>query len=88
MTDVEVLRIAQEAFAIGAELAGPMLMAALVVGVVVSVVQTITQIQEMTLTFVPKLVATGLVVLLGGNWMIRELTTWVRELWGMIAGIG
>ena len=88
MTDAQVLQIAQDAFTVGAKLAGPMLMAALVVGVVISVVQTITQIQEATLTFVPKILATGLVVLLGGNWMIQEMTSWVRSLWTLIAGIG
>jgi len=88
VTDAQVLQIAQDAFVIAGKIAGPVLMAALIVGVVISVIQTITQIQEMTLTFVPKLLAAGLVVLLGGNWMIGEMTSWVRALWGLIPGIG
>jgi len=88
VTDAQVLQIAYDAFGVAAKIAGPLLMAGLIVGVVISIVQTITQIQEMTLTFVPKLVATGLVLLLGGNWMIHEMTSWVRALWGLIPGIG
>jgi len=52
------------------------------------VLQTITQIQEMTLTFVPKLIAAGLILVLGGHWMISELTAWVIALWGLIPGVG
>ncbi len=88
MTDLQVLEIARDAFILAAKLAGPVLMVALIVGVVVSVLQTITQIQEMTLTFVPKLIGAGLVVLIGGNWMIRELVAFVEGLWGLIPGVG
>lgn len=68
-----------------ARLAGPILVATLLIGVVVSVVQTITQIQEMTLTFVPKLLAAAAILIGGGSWMIREMVAWVTQLWQMIA---
>ena len=84
MTEVEVLDIMRGAFTVAAKIAGPILMSALVLGVAISLVQTVTQIQEMTLTFVPKLVAAGLIVLLMGGWMIGEMTTWIRQLWGLI----
>jgi len=84
MTEVEVLDIMRGAFGVAAKIAGPILMSALVLGVAISLVQTVTQIQEMTLTFVPKLIAAGLIVLLMGGWMINEMTTWIRDLWGMI----
>ena len=71
MTDAQVIEIISGAFEVASKVAGPILMTALLVGVVVSLLQTITQIQEMTLTFVPKLVAMGLVVLFSGRWMIR-----------------
>jgi flagellar biosynthetic protein FliQ len=87
VTDAQVLDILSGAFEIAAKIAGPVLMAALIIGVVVSVLQTITQVQEMTLTFVPKLVGAGLIVLIGGNWMMRELLSWVRELWAIIPGV-
>jgi len=66
------------------KLAGPILVVCLVVGLIVAVVQTITQIQEMTLTFVPKLVGVALVLLVGGPWMIHQFTAWVQELWRII----
>jgi flagellar biosynthetic protein FliQ len=87
MTDAQVIEIISGAFAIAAKVAGPMLMAALLVGVTVSLLQTITQIQEMTLTFVPKLVAAGLIVLFSGHWMIRTIVTWVEGLWSLIPTI-
>ena len=71
MSDADVLDIISGAFSIAAKIAGPILAVALIVGVVVSLLQTITQIQEMTLTFVPKLVGAGVVVLIAGNWDIR-----------------
>jgi len=66
------------------KLAGPILVVCLAVGLVVAVVQTITQIQEMTLTFVPKLIGVAVVLLVGGPWMIHEFTAWVQELWRII----
>lgn len=87
MSDADVLDIISGAFSIAAKIAGPILAVALIVGVVVSLLQTITQIQEMTLTFVPKLVGAGVVVLIAGNWMLREMVGWVEGLWSMIPGL-
>jgi len=87
MSDAQVIDIMSGALMVAARVAGPLLMVALIVGVVVSLVQTITQIQEMTLTFVPKLMAMGLVVVVGGKWMLRELVTWIQSLWSVIPGL-
>jgi len=87
MSDAQVIEIVSEAFQVAATIAGPILMAALFVGVSISLLQTITQIQEMTLTFVPKVVAMGLVMLFSGQWMIRTMTNWVIGLWSLIPGI-
>lgn len=87
MTEAQVIEILRGGFEVAAKIAGPLLMSALVIGVVLSVLQTITQIQEMTLTFVPKVVAAGLILLLLGSWMMQEMTTWVRLLWAMIPSI-
>lgn len=84
MSDTQILEIVAGALLIALKLAGPVLVMTLVVGVAVSLLQTITQIQEQTLTFVPKLIGVALVLLLGGNWMLRELVTWVTELWRTI----
>lgn len=84
MSDVQVLEIAIGAMEIAVKLGAPILLVSLVVGVIVSVLQTVTQIQEMTLTFVPKLVGVALIVVLAGNWMMGELVAWVTRLWQAI----
>lgn len=84
MTDTEVLRIASDAIVIATKLAAPVLLVALVIGVMVSLFQAITQVQEMALSFVPKLIGAAAVILVGGHWMLGELVTWVQTLWGSI----
>lgn len=84
MTDTQVLEIVAGALHIAMVLAGPILVVTLVMGVAISLIQTVTQIQELTLTFVPKLVGVAVIVLLLGSWMIRELLNWVTQLWGQI----
>lgn len=87
MSDTEILSILRDAFLVSFKVAGPILITALLVGVLISLIQTVTQIQEMTLTFVPKLVGSGLVILLLGNWMIRELVSYVTQLWSTIPNL-
>ncbi len=87
MTDTAIIEIVGDAFFVALKVAGPILGAALVIGVGVSILQTITQVQEMTLSFVPKLVGSALIVLVGGNWMIRTVVTWVSDLWAQIPGL-
>ncbi len=55
-------------------LAGPILLLTLVVGIGISIVQTVTSVQEMTLSFVPKLVVISVALILGGPWMLHEMT--------------
>jgi flagellar biosynthetic protein FliQ len=87
VTDAQVLEIIGGALVIATKLAAPILLVSLAVGVFVSLVQTVTQVQEMTLTFVPKLAGVALILLLGGSWMIRELVTWVTQLWTAIPSL-
>jgi flagellar biosynthesis protein FliQ len=84
MTDAQVLHIISGALMVATKLAAPILVCTLVIGVVVSIIQTVTQIQEQTLTFVPKLAGVSLILVFGGSMMIRELTTWVTQLWNLI----
>lgn len=84
MTDVQVIEILQGAIEVATKLAAPILATSLALGVVVSVVQTVTQIQEMSLTFVPKLIGVAVVLVVFGSWMIRELVNWVTTLWQSI----
>lgn len=85
MTDATVLDLLNSALMMSAKLAGPALGVALAVGVIISLVQVVTQIQEMTLTFVPKLIAVCAVLVFAGPWMLRELVNWVVALWTQIA---
>jgi len=87
VNDSQVLEIARDAFEIAIKVGGPILFAALIIGVLISVLQTITQIQEMTLTFVPKLLGTGLIVLFAGRWMMSEMVGWVQDLWALIPSL-
>ncbi len=84
MTDGEVISIITGALEVAGKVAAPMLVVTLVIGVVVSLLQTVTQIQEQSLTFVPKLVGVAAIIVLGGHWIIHELTSWVTGLWSSI----
>lgn len=84
MTDAQVLDIITGAMVVATKLAGPLLIVALVVGVVVSLFQTVTQVQEMTLSFVPKVIGIAAVFILAGNWMLREMVNYSTQLWETI----
>lgn len=84
MTDTSVLEIALQAMIIAGKLSAPILLVTLAVGFGISLIQSVTQIQEVTLTFVPKLVAVALVILLAGNWMLAELVSFTGGLYEMI----
>lgn len=84
MTDATVLEIALQAIVIAAKLAAPTLIVTITVGFAISLLQSVTQIQEVTLTFVPKLAAVALVLLVSGNWMLAEMISFTTGLYGMI----
>ncbi len=84
MNDAQVLSIVTDMFGIATKIAAPILLAALIIGVMVSLLQTVTQIQEMTLTFVPKLVGVALIILFAGNWMLGEVVAYMHNLWTAI----
>ena len=84
MSDNQVIHIGLQAMTIAAKLGAPVLLTALIIGFAVSVFQSATQIQEVTLSFVPKAVGVGLALLLGGNWMLHELVSCVTALMGQI----
>ncbi len=84
MTDQMVLELAFQAMTIAAKLSAPVLLTALGVGFAISLFQSVTQIQEATLSFVPKAVAIGAALLLTGNWMLREMMTFTVQLFERI----
>jgi len=74
MTPEVVLDVGREALIVIALLSAPLLLSALAVGLVVGMIQAATQIQEMTLTFIPKLIVLALTLLISGSWMLNLLT--------------
>lgn len=81
MTIDEVIAIASEALFLVIKVSAPVLLVSLIVGLVISIFQTVTSIQEQTLTFVPKIIAVFLTLILIGNWMLSEMTEFMTVLW-------
>ena len=79
-----VVAIGREALSVTLMIAGPMLLFGLIIGLAISVFQAITQINEMTLTFVPKILAIALAVLIFLPWMINIATDFARHMFDMI----
>lgn len=80
MNDTAIIQIALQAMLITAKLAMPILVVTLAIGVGISIIQSVTQVQEFTLTFVPKLIGVGIVILVSGSWMLNEMVTFTRLL--------
>ena len=87
MTDIGVLDLTQRSVAIALMLCGPVLGLGLLVGLIVSVFQAATQIQEMTLTFVPKMIAVAAAIVLFGPWMLRMMVTFTEKLFLSLPGL-
>jgi flagellar biosynthetic protein FliQ len=87
MTDANVIEIAVQAIVITAKLCAPILVVSLAVGFGVGLLQSVTQVQEITLTFVPKLVGVALVIVIGGHWMLAELVSFTQGLFELIPGL-
>jgi flagellar biosynthetic protein FliQ len=80
MTPETIITLGQRALELATLLSAPLLLTALVVGVLISLFQAATQINEMTLSFVPKLLAMVLMLLLTGSWMLQLLVDFTRNL--------
>ena len=80
MNETIIIDIARQAVYLVLKASAPMLIASLVVGLVVSILQTVTSIQEQTLSFVPKLIAVFLVLILAGSWILNSLKEYTVEL--------
>ncbi len=81
MTVDEVTTVASSALYLVIKVSAPVLLISLVVGLLISIFQTVTSIQEQTLTFVPKIVAVFLSLILLGNWMLTEMSGFMTQLW-------
>jgi flagellar biosynthetic protein FliQ len=87
MTPTAVIEIGRSALELTLMISAPLFIAALVTGLVVSIFQAATQINESTLSFVPKLIAIFITLILAGPWMITMMTDYMRRLYESIPGI-
>ncbi|QSI78758.1 MULTISPECIES: flagellar biosynthesis protein FliQ [Niveibacterium] len=87
MTPTTVIALGRDAIEIVLMVSAPPLLCALVVGLVLSIFQAATQINEMTLTFVPKVMAMFVTLLIAGPWMLTTITDYIRRLYASIPGL-
>ena len=80
MTDTSIIEIATQAMIVALKLSAPLLLTSLCVGFVISLFQSMTQIQEFTLSFVPKVIGVGIALLVCGNWMLHTLIDFTVNL--------
>lgn len=73
--------IASDALFLIIKVSAPILLVSLIVGLIISIFQTVTSIQEQTLTFVPKIIAVFLTLILLGNWVLTQITEFMNRLW-------
>jgi flagellar biosynthesis protein FliQ len=87
MTPETIMTIGQRALEITMLLAAPLLLAALTIGLLVGVFQAATQINEMTLSFIPKVLGMGATMVIAGPWMLKTIISYTRELFESIPGL-
>jgi flagellar biosynthesis protein FliQ len=80
MTPEIVMNVGRQALEVTALLAGPLLISSLIVGLIIAMFQAATQINEMTLTFIPKLITIGAVLMIGGPWLLQNLMSFTVRL--------
>ena len=85
MNEDLIIQLGQEAMRTTAMIAGPLLIATLAVGLLVSIFQALTQINEATLTFIPKMIVVVLVIMVAGPWMMDVMTSYTINLFENIA---
>lgn len=81
MTVDEVVMVANQALFTIIKVSAPVLLISMAVGLIISIFQTVTSIQEQTLTFVPKVLAIFLMIMLAGHWMMTEMVNLMTDLW-------
>ena len=87
MTPGIVMEIGRQAIEVTLLIAAPMLVTALVVGLIISIFQAATQIQEQTLSFLPRFIVTLLTLIFTGNWLLSQITTLFSDLFQKIPGL-
>lgn len=87
MSETMLMSIIKDAITTGLEMAAPILIVSIVIGLVISIFQATTQIQEQTLTFVPKLIGVAVVGLITGSWMLHTVVSFTTRIFELIANI-
>ena len=87
MTDSDIISLALQTMVVALKLSAPILVTSLVIGFTISLFQSMTQIQEFTLSFVPKLIGVGIALLVCGNWMLHTLVDFTIDLFNSIPGL-
>lgn len=87
MNQMMVINLIKEAIINGVVISAPVLVVAMIVGLIISIFQAITQIQEQTLTFVPKLLAICLTIILCGSFMLNKLIVFTQYIFSLISNI-
>ncbi len=87
MTDTMIVELGMQAMTIAAKMCAPILLTALLIGFAISLFQSVTQIQEATLSFVPKAIGVGAAILFSGNWMLHEMVTFTTQLFDKLPAL-
>lgn len=82
MEQATVIKLARDAFQVTLMVSGPMLVASLIIGVTISIIQVVTSIQDMTLTFIPKIITVFLVFLFAFPWIMNTMMSYASRLFG------
>lgn len=85
LTSGEISDLLYQMFILAVKLGGPILVVSMVVGILISILQAATQIHEQTLTFVPKLIVIGIILVVTGNSMLKMLQEFTQEIFTLIA---
>lgn len=85
MNSSDVITIARQTIWVIVETSVPILLVSMIVGLIISLFQTLTSIQEQTLTFVPKLLAIMLALMVMGTWIMNQIVSYMNTLWGSFA---
>jgi len=87
VSDTDIIQIALQTMLVALKLSAPILVTSLVIGFTISLFQSMTQIQEFTLSFVPKLVGVGIALLICGNWMLHTMVDFTINLFDGIPAL-
>jgi flagellar biosynthesis protein FliQ len=87
MTELDVINLLRESLFVTLKVSSPILITALIVGLIIGILQTTTSIQEPTIAFVPKLVAIFVVIIIFASWIVRIMTDYTRNMFFMIEKI-